>query len=29
LRTEVDKPGGWSYVLAGYVKAVGESDHDR
>jgi hypothetical protein len=22
LRTEVDKPGGWSYVLAGYGKLV-------
>jgi uncharacterized protein YndB with AHSA1/START domain len=29
LRTEVDKPGGWSYVLEGYVKAVGESRHAR
>jgi hypothetical protein len=25
LRTEVDKPGGWSYVLEGYGKAVNQS----
>ena len=27
LRTEVGKPGGWSYVLEGYVKAVNESSN--
>jgi uncharacterized protein YndB with AHSA1/START domain len=25
LRTEVDKPGGWTYVLAGYLQAASES----
>ena len=27
LRTEVDKPGGWSDVLGGYAKAVNESSN--
>ena len=27
LRTEVDKPGGWSYVLEGYVKLISGLDH--
>ena len=27
LRTEVDKPGGWSYVLEGYGKLISDSDH--
>ena len=27
LRTEVDKPGGWAYVLEGFVKLATESAH--
>ena len=27
LRTEVDKPRGWSYVLEGYTKLISDSHH--
>jgi hypothetical protein len=27
LRTEVDKPRGWSYVLEGYTKLISDAHH--